>query len=81
MTPNDKVKLRARIETGLALLTAGLFILTLISRAWIETLAGWDPDHHNGSLEGVSVAVLLVATVALSARARSDWRKVQALPT
>ena len=76
MKTSDTLKLRARIESGLAVVTAALFILTLISREWIEALTGWDPDHGNGSLEWVIVAVLLVAAVALSVRARADWSKV-----
>ncbi len=79
MKSSDRLKLRAKIELSLALLTAGLFILTLISREWIEALTGWDPDHRTGSLEWVIVAVLLAAAIALSARARTDWRKVQTL--
>jgi hypothetical protein len=74
------LKTRARIESGLAVLTAALFVLTLISREWIEALTGWDPDHGNGSLEWVIVAVLLVACASLTFRARSDWRKFNALP-
>ncbi len=74
------LKMRARIEATLALLSAGLFVLTLISREWIEALTGRDPDHGNGSLEWVIVAALLVACVALSARARTDWRNVQTAP-
>jgi hypothetical protein len=73
-------KLRARIETALAGITAALTLLTLVTREWIEALTGWDPDHGNGSLEWAIVAVLLVAALALSFRARSDWRKVQAQP-
>ncbi len=79
MKSSDRLKLRAKIELSLALLTAGLFILTLISREWIEALTGWDPDHRTGSLEWVIVAVLFAAAIALSARARLDWRKVQTL--
>lgn len=71
---------RFSIETGLASVTGFLFVLTLITREWIEALTGWDPDHHNGSLEWVIVAVLLGVTVALSMRARADWRKLRALP-
>ena len=74
------VKRRAQIETALAGLTAALTLLTLVTREWIEALTGWDPDHGNGSVEWAIVAVLLVACVALSTRARADWRKVQALP-
>jgi ABC-type transport system involved in cytochrome c biogenesis permease subunit len=76
----SNLKTRARIESGLALLTAALFILTLFSREWIEALTGWDPDHGNGSLEWVIVAALLAACAALTFRARSDWRKLQTLP-
>ena len=75
-----KIKMRAQIETALAGLTAALTLLTLVTREWIEALTGWDPDHGNGALEWGTVAVLLVACVALSLRARSDWRTVKALP-
>jgi hypothetical protein len=74
------LKTRARIESGLALFTAALFILTLISREWIEALTGWAPAHGNGALEWVMVAAPLAACAALTLRARSDWRKLQALP-
>lgn len=75
------VKTRARIESGLALTAAALFILTLFSREWIEALTGRDPDHGNGALEWVIVAALLAACAALTVRARSDWRKLQTLAT
>lgn len=80
MNANDRLKWRASIESALALLTAGLFVVTLITREWIEALTGWDPDHGSGSLEWAIVAALLVAAVSLSARARSDWRKLQVRP-
>lgn len=80
MNIKDRLALRMRIEAGMALLTAGLFVLTLISREWIEALTGRNPDGGNGSLEWVMVGGLLAAAGALAARARMDWRKVQALP-
>jgi hypothetical protein len=80
METRDRLARRFRIEAGLAAATAILFVLTLFSREWIEALTGWNPDGGNGSLEWFIVGALLVATVALAARARADWRGVQALP-
>jgi hypothetical protein len=75
-----KIEIRAKMETGLAILAAALSVLTLISREWIEFLTGWDPDHGNGSFEWLIVVVLAMMAIGLGLRARSDWRKVQALP-
>jgi hypothetical protein len=69
------VRARFWIETGLASLTAGLFLLTLVWRDWIEAAFGFSPDHHNGSLEWIVVGVLFLATAALIALARSEWRR------
>lgn len=80
MDINRRIKRQATIESALAALTGFLALLTLVTREWIEALTGWDPDHGNGSVEWLIVAVLLVATIALSVRARADWRKFQALP-
>jgi hypothetical protein len=51
-----------------------------MTREWIELLTGWDPAGGSGALEWAIVAVLAVIAIALSLRARSDWRKVQTLP-
>jgi hypothetical protein len=80
MNTKNRLNVRFRIEMGLAILTTALFILTLISREWIEALTGFDPDRHNGSFEWFIVAALFSIFVVLFTRARSDWRKVQALP-
>lgn len=80
MNDGDRLKLQAKIETGVAIAAAALFILTLISREWIEFLTGWDPDGGSGALEWGIVLVLAVIAVGLSLRARADWRRVQALP-
>ena len=68
-------RIRFWIEAALALLTAGLFVLTLISREWIELLFGVDPDGGDGSLEWAIVAVLLVVTVLFTWLARVEWRR------
>lgn len=65
-------------EALLAGVSAFLFLLTLIWRDWLERAFGFDPDNHNGSLEWLIVAALLVAAVSLGVFARSEWRR--ALP-
>jgi hypothetical protein len=70
------LKTRFWIETVIASITGFLFLLTLVWRDWIEKVFGWDPDHHNGSIEWLIVAVLLVATVAFGQMARSSRRRL-----
>ena len=41
---------------------------------WIEALTGWDPDHHNGSVEWLIVVALLAVAVAIGIMARRDRR-------
>jgi hypothetical protein len=80
MIDSDRLKLQAKIETGVAIAAAALFLLTQISREWIEFLTGWDPDGGSGALEMGIVVVLAAIALGLSLRARSDWRKLKALP-
>jgi hypothetical protein len=77
---DNRLRLQAKIESGVAILAAALFVLTLISREWIEFLTGWDPDGGSGALERGVVVVLAAIAVGLSLRARADWQKVKALP-
>jgi hypothetical protein len=72
-----KVRTRFWLEAILATLTTGLFILTLLSRNWIEIVFGVDPDESNGSLEWLIVTALLVASIVLVAMARAEWRRPQ----
>jgi hypothetical protein len=68
-------RLRYWIEVVLAFLTAGLAILTLITREWIELVFGIDPDQGSGALEWAIVAVLFVASLTLALIARLDRRR------
>jgi undecaprenyl pyrophosphate phosphatase UppP len=65
---------RIGIETGIALFAGILGVVTIFWHDWIEALAGWDPDHHNGRAEWLIVAALLVISVVLGTLARRDWR-------
>ena len=69
------LRTRFWVETALAVLSAGLFVLTLFSREWIEVLFGVDPDGGDGSLEWAIVGVLVAATVLFSLLARIEWRR------
>lgn len=71
------LKARFYLEALLATLVTGLFVLTLVSRDWIELLFKVEPDEGNGSLEWIIVFVLAVAAIALIAVARRDWRRVR----
>jgi hypothetical protein len=67
------------IEAFLAVLTGVLGIVTIFWRDWIEMLTGWDPDHHNGSVEVGLVVVLLIMSVTCAAVARRSYRRLVAL--
>ena len=67
-------KIRVGLETAIALLAGLLGVVTIFWHDWIEALTGWDPDQHNGSLEWLIVAGLLVVAVAMGIVARRHWR-------
>jgi hypothetical protein len=69
------VRIRFGVEVALAVLTAALAVLTLISREWIELLFGFDPDNGSGALEWAIVVALVIASAALALIARWDWRR------
>jgi tetrahydromethanopterin S-methyltransferase subunit E len=72
-----KKRLRAWFyaETVTGLVTGVMFIVTLLNRAWIETVFNVDPDRGQGWVEWLIVAGLLVLTVACGALARHEWRR------
>jgi hypothetical protein len=69
------------LEGALASATGILFLVTLVTRDWIESIFGVDPDAHSGSLEFAIVAVLLALTIGLGALARAEWRRAAPAPS
>jgi hypothetical protein len=63
------------IETGLAIVTSILFVVTLLWRDWIEIIFNVDPDQGGGLLEWSIVGALLVVTIVLFILARYEWRR------
>ena len=55
--------------------SAGLFVLTLISHEWIELILRVDPDNGSGTLEWAITGVLLLVTLGLLITARTEWRR------
>jgi hypothetical protein len=68
-------RIRFWIEVALAVIAAGLAILTLITREWIELFFGVDPDAGSGALEWAIVAGLAVGALALASIARWDSKR------
>jgi hypothetical protein len=56
---------RAAVGGFLAVLSAALAALTLLSPAWVERTTGLDPDGGSGSVEVAIVAVLVVLAVVV----------------
>ena len=68
-------RIRYWIEVALAVIAAGLAVLTLISRDWIELLFGIDPDQGSGAFEWAIVVALFVASLALAIIAWWDRKR------
>lgn len=69
-------RIRFRIEVALAVLAAGLAVLTLITREWIELLFGVDPDKGSGALEWAITGALFVAAGAFALIARWERKRL-----
>lgn len=72
---------RFRIEFTLAIVSAFLFVLTLVTREWIEIAFGVEPDGGSGVLEWAITFAFLLAAVSLFALARRDQRRALAAST
>jgi len=73
----NPLRRRFWLETGLAIVTGIMFVITLIRRDWIELIFNIDPDQGNGSLERLLVGALLVVTISLFALATYEWRRTR----
>jgi hypothetical protein len=71
-----KARTRFWIELALAVGSALLVALTLVSREWIEVIFGVDPDGGSGALEWAVVGTLLLASLTFSILARADWKRI-----
>ncbi len=69
------VRARLWLEASCAALGATLFVVTLISREWIEVIFGVEPDGGSGAAEfAIAFGLLAVAAVS-SVLAIREWRK------
>jgi hypothetical protein len=74
---NRTLRRRFWAETATAAVTGILCAITPIWPDWIEGISGWDPDQHNGSVEWMIVAGLLLITVVMVALAARSWRRIR----
>lgn len=72
----ERVRIRFWFEAVTGALAGLLGLLTLGWRDWIEAVFGVDPDQHNGTVEWVIVAGLLVVALALGGLAAIDRRRL-----
>jgi hypothetical protein len=69
------VRRRFWLELSCGVLGAFLFLLTLITREWIELIFGVDPDQGSGALEwAIALTLLAVATLSF-ALAYREWKR------
>ena len=71
------LKWRFWLETGVAIATGILFVITLVQRDWIEVVFGIDPDNSSGTLEWLIIGALLVVTITLFTLASYEWRRTR----
>jgi hypothetical protein len=65
------------VESGLAVVSTTLFLLTLVWHDWLETL-GLDPDHGDGTAEWLLVGVFSCVAILNAVLARTTWRRALA---
>ena len=71
------MKWRFWLETGVAIATGIMLVITLVRRDWIEVVFGIDPDNSSGTLEWLIIAALLVVTITLFTLASYEWRRTR----
>ncbi len=65
------------LETGMAIMTTILLVITLVWQSWIEILFNVDPDQGSGLLEWLIVGALLVVTISLFVLVHYEWRRAK----
>jgi hypothetical protein len=71
----DRLKVRARIEAILAMVSAIAFLLTVLVPDWLERAFGLELDAGDGSAERAIVLVLAALTVLTTTLAVVDRRR------
>ncbi len=74
----NALRRRFWLETGIAIVTSILFVITLVQRDWIEIVFGIDPDNRSGILEWLIVGALWVVTLTLFTLACYEWHRTRA---
>jgi hypothetical protein len=74
----NALRRRFWLETGIAIITGVLFVITLIRNDWIEIVFRVDPDNNNGTFEWLIVGALLLVTITLFILASYEWRRTRA---
>ena len=49
--------------------------MTIFWSGWVESLTGFDPDHHNGAFEWLIVGGFFIASGLVGLAARAEWRR------
>jgi hypothetical protein len=73
----NALRRRFWLETGIAIITGILFVITLIRNNWIEIVFRVDPDNNNGTFEWLIVGALLLVTITLFILASYEWRRAR----
>jgi hypothetical protein len=74
----NALRRRFWLETGIAIITGILFVITLIRNNWFEIVFRVDPDNNNGTFEWLIVGALLLVTITLFILASYEWRRARA---
>ncbi len=62
-------------ETGSAIVTGILLVITLVWHDWIEIVFSVDPDNRSGTFEWLIVAMFLAVSITLFTLASYEWRR------
>jgi hypothetical protein len=76
MTHN--LRTRFWFESALALVSLAALLMTLISKSWIETLTGLDPDGGSGAAEWAVAVALTAVTISAVGMARVELKRAAA---